>query len=804
MKRVQQSELIRLAVPVVLVLALLSGASVARVDAQARFPTQASWLIDMARNEGHMTEKPDSANVQRLIALLEAAIRLDDHAVDAYPLLADAYAQLGNAEKSRDALGRHLELEPQQSDVFQRWLEMTLATYDTADQRLALMQSQVQDPTLTPESTSIVFTRMARLHAERGQRGHAVALLDRAVEKNPYNLDAINLQFELAHTDPTPAEEAAFLLNVITIQPMAVNKIWELARLLDDNAQHRSAQFWYQRASMVHARAQANLPRPLEYDADVVRSLFDSGNYETVVGLAEQINTPPPPPEQPETDEDAEGVVVEEPPANQPATPPFQINLPVLLTQADALRLLDNADDAQAAVMRAKEEISEKLAEGDDLAMLLQASWFYMFYEPDPAQAFDLAKKAATIAPEDPLVRRALGLAYLMQNNVEKSRELLEPMANFDQTAAWGLATILLQLDKENDAIARLLDALEMRRTGWAALRIVAQLSELGVEPPKAELDAELAIAVNGFQPRVLKFQQNPQAVVRLGLYPLPAEEVEYPHPVSLNFVLSNKGGFDLCMGQGKMFRPEVTLTAQLNIPGGEPLLFERFTNAVLARHSLLLAGEEIITERTVQIGELDLYLRQRPQMTSLLAIAAVVDPVMDADGKISPNVGGWIAGPVRVKRTGFEVTHESLQDLTLMLQDQNIDQRDSAVRILTGLVAERHLPEDQRNYPHEAVNAHAITTLLLTVGTRDGAWQVRSRVAEGLSIIPLTEEQISKNLKPMITDPHWLVRLLTIRSIAMQHPERFMPLVAMLATRDQDLLVRQMASSFQTVAALR
>ena len=70
----------------------------------------------------------------------------------------------------------------------------------------------------------------------------------------------------------------------------------------------------------------------------------------------------------------------------------------------------------------------------------------------------------------------------------------------------------------------------------------------------------------------------------------------------------------------------------------------------------------------------------------------------------------------------------------------------------------------------------------------------MRARIVDGLSRLEL-DQRLAANLAPLLSDPYWLVRLLTIDLFAARQGRLFGPVLQKMSDTDPDRLVRRLAA---------
>jgi hypothetical protein len=170
-----------------------------------------------------------------------------------------------------------------------------------------------------------------------------------------------------------------------------------------------------------------------------------------------------------------------------------------------------------------------------------------------------------------------------------------------------------------------------------------------------------------------------------------------------------------------------------------------------------------------------------------------------DSGGLVyGPTIGGLVADPLEFTRKGITATREKVRALISKSRNGPVSQRIEAVELLAMLLAEKqHISAGRLTYAPRRVDPNLVqSATLAAVSDRD--WQVRARLAEALRWFVLDAEAW-KTLGQLLSDEHWLVRGLTMRTLADQDHAKFTraePVLTNSAKADPDPWVRSICQA--------
>ena len=533
--------------------------------------------------------------------------------------------------------------------------------------------------------------------------------------------------------DAAPETRVAAMISRIAASPADVRYLWDLALLLDSLSMHGQARPWYQHAlDAFHAGLQPGQP-PSSLLLDLATSAMDAGDFTLAVDTCKRI---------PQSDPaylDSLSIVIRSlrRSGDQDKTDAVLAELRRLLRAVPLPQLQTDADGASEprAPATGRQQATPE--------MLARVAWLHTEFDPDPTRSADFSSVAMAMAPNHPFIRRAYGISRLANNDFDEAKRALTPLAPADQWAADGLAEVLLREGQRTRAVAILRQAESVRHSGVAYRRIVQRLNSLDEQPAAVPDRSALADLLDGFDERILRFAANPAEFLTLAVRMEPAD-VRYGDPFTSTVTLTNSGPFPITIGDGRMVTPRLLVSMQLHHSGDESAdRRDRYLTISLAKRLLLKPNESVTTTQTLDVGAAEELAYAYSNEACRYTLSFLLDPVEGADGR-------WLS-----RLRGFK----------------------PALATLTRTASQPARPQSQ------VLNALGHASPI-----------VRARSLYALSHEQLDESTIA-GVAPVLSDTHWLVRLVAVDFFATRQGRVFSQVLARLARDDPDALVRRLAS---------
>ena len=749
----------------------------------------ATWLVNLARHQGHLVGRTDPRSASlHVLALLEAAVSISPDCAEAHYWLYDLYFRMGWTEEAHKALSQYVRLTPGDDAARLRCLEFELADRQTAEDRVEYLKVQLQQKPLSRAYESELHRWLAKHYCERRETEFAATEVEQALRLNPMNVPARQLAYELFGETEPALQRVEVALQLIAMNPSQANLVWDLAEFLDRLSLHTYAQEWYERALRIHESTGAG-PVPPEFWQKLALSYVSSGDFEKARQAADE--------------------ALEIDPAVHTARL-LRANAETKLGQPEAAEE-DVQFVAQAYEARVDEVVSKKLT-----AEAAEIAWFYGYHRPDKDRALRLAKIAMEDAEPGSLARLAYGYALRLNGRADEAQAVLDPLANIDQLAALEVARLHIERGNRGQAVTLLHKAATIQYSGIAYQLIADLLAKHGETAPQPPLHNKVIAALDKFQRDVFDYYQRPEDFLKFTLR-FADDRLPVTGPINVTFRLENVGPFAVTFGEGFMARPLVAVCATLRArqepkqaAGADEdvksasaerrderpeaaVAFDDYLQVLLNSRTMLLPGES--TEKTVAIdvGPMREHLLRNVTQPLTLEISALFDPVYE-DGKLDAGAGTIQAASIQAMRLGVEVSPPAFDALLARANSPDAAERAAVAEILGALRADAEQHPDRmetKALPPDAVNA-TLATLLA-----DPDWSVRARATVAVGWAKLDPRVTNAAAGGVRGDAHPVVKLLAVRLFAQHHGEKFVQVLNQISKADPSPFVRTMAESY-------
>lgn len=657
----------------------------------------------------------------------------------------------------------------------------SIATAQTAEKRLDACRQWLTRKNLPDAVTAFVLRTAAEIEHGRLQDEQALKDAKRAAEVFPYDLAAQRLVLELQ-----PSVDLAGDLNLdlwtLRDNPADINTLLDVCRITDGLALYSEATPWYShvQALLAHFR-QDMMPLTLQ----IADHWLAAGEPQQAVKILE--------------------------PMTAKADAPAEARL--LLAEAwSALGKPSLARSAAAKALRSPASRPATTAPADVHAAAMAAAqiycqnaWIRMMYlgatasqpstamaaasepEASPAAQVEAAYSAFETAPDQSWSRRCYGWALLKAGQLDKSIEILKPIAQTDAWADLGLAEAY-HAQGDAKAVGQALEQLRQLAPSGPAYRAAVQWAKVAGVPaplPNPAVQKRAKELLDGFNLALLDLPIDTGKFLRLKLImdapPLPGE------PWFGRIELTNTSSVPIYCGPYGALVPNVLLSAMVYDPAtrdiGQRLLLP------LQKQYLLKPGQTLWLYRPLDCGPLHQVLLN-PFKSVYVLFTLILDPVRLANGTWAPGPLGLAIEPVSLTRPTRPPPRAD--DLLKQAQTGSQDRKLQAFHWIIATIAGRRAgPQSQPALAPHSLLAQALVVLL---SDRDPLV-----VSHALSIPDQTPliEPVFQAAMPRVNDPNWLVRLMAVRFFAHEQGPKFTQALKNLSRTDPDPLVRSLMAAY-------
>jgi hypothetical protein len=481
--------------------------------------------------------------------------------------------------------------------------------------------------------------------------------------------------------------------------------------------------------------------------------------------------------------------------AADPANVPASLAMIAIATDAQRSELVN--EHKQMLASRLRELEPQAVAQRDEV-VCAQIATFHLDVELDPHRALEFARLVAEREPDSPVALALLGRALAETGQPAEAAPVLERVAGSDQRAALSLASVLRSQERIAEAAAALQRAARLRMAGRDYARISAELRELHAEAPQPPDAATMRAVLADLNPALLEFDVNPADALHYEAWLL-ADKLTLGAPVRAEITLSNTAEFPVSVGQNRMAPAKVAVSMR----GSHDSASARIGYLTLDLNERLLLPSGERTSRSVSLDTLpaQALLYRQPQREMEIEFTFTPDPVLSADGKINCGLAGIDPITRRCTRLAVNASPEGQARLAAQLRTGSEPQRLVAIDIMLALIFERNEVQAGKTQPYPMAHVDAAHLVrLLRVALSDTSPLVRARGLCALSYLPLDEETIGA-AAPLLSDRHFLPRLLACELFARQQGALFLPVLERL-TADSDPLIARLAGLYRAALA--
>jgi len=420
-------------------------------------------------------------------------------------------------------------------------------------------------------------------------------------------------------------------------------------------------------------------------------------------------------------------------------------------------------------------------------------AWFYCFAMPDANKALEWANKVYSVEPNSANAASILAYSLVMNRRAEWAKPLID---NYEQNqiAALTLAQIQLARKQHDSAIETLKSAIAKDPGSLAAERAKEILAEQGKEYI-APIDPDIILTVlkNNFGKAVVPTFVSPEKTISARLNLKGSKLFYYGSDFGGTVTITNNSPELLIVSDDGLFKGSIRIDADIS---GD--LDKKIPNllSVKIRPSLPVEpGRSIFIPVRLFTGELRQILLTYPQASLNIEFTVYLDPVTNADGKLT-NTLAWIEpAKLMIKRPGIELSRRYLQNRLNSLSKGQQGQKINTAQLFTGLLMEQHTMAGREPlYKFKCADwMPALLKSALVQTTADDDWTVKVHTMAGLLSLPLDYELISAAAENLY-DTHWPCRLMAVFLLAKSQDSGFRKVLDSTAKYDSNELVREMA----------
>ncbi len=725
------------------------------------------WLIDYGRAHGYAATDPQPADAEFILVWLDAATEVSPDLWEAYRWRYDLLARLNREEEAVENLKRYCQEKPNDAPALLTWFNTEFAQRQKIEDRIELCRTFLARPQVPSEVASDIQLQLAALHEGQGDRNLALTQTRKAIDIAPHNMSAHILLAELEERATQAETQVDLLLKSIAIDPVSPQRHWELAGYLKQMGMYDEALQWLKIASKNWTRATGGQPPSPGLTTEIAEIQLQKGDPATAISTAQN--------------------ALSVDPKYAPAS--F-----VIIRAAKKLGRTELADSESSKLTNRFREWETNPHRANAVTCATIAEYF-LNIQIDPQRAVRYAELAVQKDSVNPAYRAMLGQSYGAANLNTEAIQSFNLLATLDARSAVAFAKAQNATGNQTAAIETLKSAAS--RPNEHRDEIERELDALNaLVPPTPDL-TPIRSHLSAFDKFPLTFAANPSQFIEFDVQ-LNTNVCEFGETASATLTLKNKGNMDIVLGTNRMLNPQVTVSL-LTDSRLDPTL-ENYLMIDFPGETILKPGETRSVEQSLAQTGGHVFLTSQPQRRIDLTARFILDPIANENGNVVSRLPGMKPVDATFIRTPVDATDEGLSKLRKQLVATEPSERLVANETFVALVIERFDSMQRKPQTYHAVPIDLDKISDDTLATlRDPNPFVRARSLAIQTRLPIHPDAIQA-ATPLISDPHWLPRLLAVEYFAKKQGPVFLPVLERLS-EDPHPIVARLASLYREQA---
>lgn len=639
-----------------------------------RFATLAMLMV-----AGNADLNDDRLTGSRL--LLEMALELSPRDAELWRLRRELAQRMGDREAERKALSTYCRLRPD-DDVAQA--DLILMSLDsqqpqTLQHKAATVERLINSDlgkSLTPALRSRLASYVAVAAQEVGNTTLLHSWLRYALRTDPTNVVAARMTYSLVmERNASPFDIAVAINGLLRANPVEASTHQRLGELLLTYGVYEQAAEQFQIAQSL-----AQQPGSPGFYHSWALALTATNRTKDALQLLEAYEQALAAAAKPQTDQPAGSAAGQQNATTGDAAaaqaqprPSVDVALPAEMRMLRLTIQTGLTNPVGAELQTLRDEMQAQIDAGSRLAKA-QLAWMLAWFNADLETAQRLTDEmAAEHSEEDVSVRRLRGWLALHRGEHERAASYLQPLAEFDAFAAYGMARLTSTTDTTR-AVRWRRRTVQLEPASLAGMLAARELVQAGEQPEMTEVSQGLLQMMRNWPVTLLR----PDPVRRpwVGLtITTDAQRPSYLDPIIAKVSIRNMTDMPLS------FAPEGGLPTQLFVyistrQAGRPLGSLPPIIVDVHRRLRLEPNESIEIEVPLHRGPFGVALRQLAGQALTFSATAVLDPRQSPRGHVMNGPLGATASLNLVEVTGV---NPSLPQIERWLAA--LDQADRAAR---------------------------------------------------------------------------------------------------------------------------
>ena len=746
------------------VFALLTSAlltATARADL-----SDGQWLIDYGRAHGAAVTNPQPADAEFILVWLDAATELSPELAEAYRWRFDLLSRLNRNDDAIKNLKQYCEKNPQDAPALLTIFNTELDNLQKIEERIDLCNAYLARPQIPADAASEIQLHIATLQDGQGDHDAALAHARRAIDIAPYNLSAHLFLAKLENRVANPETQVDLMLKAIAVDPGSMQLRWQLGTYLKQRGMYEEATTWLNRAASIWVNQTGAQP-PAPIQTEIAEIHLKKGEFAKAIALAQEVIS---------------------------AEPQYAPASFVIIRAARKLSRSELAESESSKLTnRFRDwETNPRLA---DAATCFTIAQYFLDVQPDAQRAVRYAKLATEKEPANPSARTLLARGYVAAGLNAEANKIFSTVPDIDAQSALAWANAQKALGDQSSAVKTLETAAKQPSEFHDEINRALEELNVAASPP-VDLSAAKK-RLSSFDEYPLVFANDPTQFINFEVQ-LSNHIIKFGEPLSATITLQNKGNKPIVLGSNRMLNPQVAVSLLTDLRIDAPL--DNYLTIDIPGGANLKPGETRSVEQSLMQSGGDVFLKSQPQRRSDMHARFILDPVVNENGLVVSRYPVIQPTDAPFMRTPIDATEEGLAKLRKQLVSTNESERLLATESFVGLILERResMKRKPQTYLAQPVDPNEVAKDTLTT-LSDPSPFVRARSLAVLTRLPINPDTI-KAATPLISDPHWLVRLLAVEYFAKKQGPVFYPVLEKLA-EDPHPIVARLATLYRDQA---
>ena len=735
------------------------------------------------------------------VAMLEGAYRLNPDEPRIMRLLIEALLREGNTTRALEVLSKYRGTDEGRDDqgAQVQSIDLYVAQLEPLSKKIEYLKDVVARAGIAQPVQSHAAVRAAEFLAESMQDEQALQMVDQALRKNPKNLRALRIKYEIVKHG-TPSERLAGMLKMLESNPAQPALALAVAQDLADAGLVQPALQWYNIAVGMYYRL-GQLPT-VDVIADYAAEIFISGDARNAEQFAQRVT-------QADVNSlngwllrlillknlgDKDGVGITSRQAQVALTNRLAMLRRTMGDQTATTRPVEPTAEippVDVAADLAKIQASKDQDYLNEFATVAQAmAWIKIYFDEKPADAEPwLNALTKILGPQDPTLARLQGWQLIKAGKVADGRAKLQTAAATDPLAAAGLVVTAPAdapaTEKANTEGRALLSNNPSGVTGAALLEM---LSPRGIRLVPGKVADSLSAELMQFHRDLMRIIEKPQDFYIVRLEPV-RSALQVGDPILVRVTIINVSDFDLTVGPDGILHPDLWFDAQLRGASQQVLQSESFDR--ITKRLVLPAKQSMSQVARLDTAALSGLLLSNPQKSFQLTAIVMTNPVT-IQGQVTWGMAGYrepMPNERMLERQGAPIlaSEQARSRLNNVMMNGSPSEKVQGIEVLATYFQLLSNADDAKAKEMAAVFGEGVRR-----AATDSDAGVRAWALYVLSLLTGDQDRPTV-VQTMAKDPDWHARLLSCITVALtgQSKDLIKPL-----EKDADPIVAKLASA--------